>query len=78
MRLLKNGEEMDLFGKKEEKKEESTSTENEEDSGSDSKEGKYGEPCSLCGKAPTDKKWGGQFFHRKCFRKLKRGAKGML
>jgi len=41
-------------------------------------EGKYNEPCALCGKAPTDKKWGGQFFHKKCFRKIKKGARGML
>lgn len=41
-------------------------------------EGKYEEPCALCGKAPTDKKWGGQFFHKKCFRKIKKGARGML
>ncbi|MGI6589868.1 MAG: hypothetical protein ACOX1V_04380 [Candidatus Iainarchaeum sp.] len=41
-------------------------------------EGKYDEPCALCGKSPTDKKWGGQFFHKKCFRKIKKGARGML
>ena len=40
--------------------------------------GKYSEQCSVCGKAPTDKKWGGQFFHKKCFRKLKKMGKGML
>jgi hypothetical protein len=67
------GEKMDLFGKKEEEKKESTSEES-----SDSTEGKYQEACSLCGKAPTDKKWGGQFFHRKCYRKLKKGARGMI
>ncbi len=40
--------------------------------------GKYQETCSVCGKAPTDKKWGGQYFHKKCFRKLKKMGKGML
>lgn len=40
--------------------------------------GKYNEECSLCGKSPCDKKWGGQFFHKKCFRKLKKGARGVL
>jgi len=60
---------LNLFGKKEEKEPEEQSSE---------PEGKYPEPCSLCGKAPTDKKWGGQFFHKKCFRKLKKGARGML
>jgi hypothetical protein len=59
----------DMFGKKEEVKKEDSSSEGE---------GKYQEPCSLCGKAPTDKKWGGQFFHKKCFRKVKKGARGML
>ena len=45
---------------------------------SDEPEGKYQEACSLCGKTPCDKKWGGQFFHKKCFRKIKKGARGML
>ena len=58
---------MSLFGKKEEKEE------NE-----DVAQGKYNEPCSLCSKAPTDKKWGCQYFHKKCFRRMKKGAKGMI
>ncbi len=58
---------MGLFGKKE----------NEENI-DETSQGKYGEPCSVCGKAPTDKKWGGQYFHKKCFRKLKKMGKGML
>jgi hypothetical protein len=66
---------LNLFGKKEEKKTEANSSDGEVSSDI---EGKYSEPCSLCGKAPTDKKWGGQFFHKKCFRKLKKGARGML
>ena len=65
---------LNLFGKKEEKPEEKSS----DGEVSSEPEGKYAEPCSLCGKAPTDKKWGGQFFHRKCFRKLKKNARGML
>ena len=63
-----------MFGN-EEKKEDASSS---EEADSDSKEGKYQEACSLCGKAPCDKKWGGQFFHKKCYRKLKKGAKGMI
>jgi hypothetical protein len=59
---------MGMFGKKEEK-EEVVESENI---------GKYNEPCSLCNKAPTDKKWGGQYFHKKCFRRMKKGAKGMI
>lgn len=62
----------DPFGKTEEVKADSKETE------SSSKEGKYDAPCSLCGKAPTEKKWGGQFFHVKCFRKVKKGARGMI
>ena len=67
----KIGDEMDLnvFGKKEEKKE--TQEDNEP-------VGKYNEQCALCGKAPTDKHWGGQYFHKKCFRQVKKGARGML
>jgi len=58
---------MGLFGKKEEKEDESFEG-----------QGKYAESCSLCNKAPTDKKWGGQYFHKRCFRKMKKGASKML
>ena len=61
---------MGLFGNKEEK------TDSAE--GADAPVGKYNEPCSLCNKAPCDKHWGGQYFHKKCFRKLRKGAKGMI
>ena len=44
----------------------------------DENAGKYAENCGVCGKAPTDKKWGGQYFHKKCFRKLKKMGKGMI
>ncbi len=57
---------MGLFGK------------NEENSDDETAFGKYSEPCSICSKAPTDKKWGGQYFHKKCFRRLKKMGKGML
>lgn len=59
---------MDLFGNKEIKKtsEEVLSS------------GKYQESCSVCGKSPTDKKWGGQYFHKKCFRRMKKMGKGMI
>ena len=67
---------LNIFKKKEdvEVKEESK----EELSEDSVPEGKYQEACSLCGKSPCDKKWGGQFFHKKCFRKIKKGARGML
>ncbi|MCX6803992.1 MAG: hypothetical protein NTY48_05505 [Candidatus Diapherotrites archaeon] len=64
---------MEIFGKKEEGNK-NTSESKDEDSSS----GKYGEQCSLCGKAPTDKHWAGQYFHKKCFRRMKKGAKGMI
>jgi len=59
---------MGLFSKKEIKE-----TEEEKELS-----GKYQDACSVCGKAPTDKKWGGQYFHKKCFRKLKKMGKGMI
>jgi hypothetical protein len=65
---------MDLpFVKKEEKKEE-TKPEQEDSAPA----GKYAEQCSLCGKAPTDKHWGGQYFHKKCFRSVRKGASRMI
>ncbi|MEK6959046.1 MAG: hypothetical protein AABW59_03320 [archaeon] len=41
-------------------------------------EGKYNVPCALCNKAPCDKHWAGQYFHKKCLRKIRKGAKGMI
>ena len=41
-------------------------------------EGKYANPCTLCGKGPTEKKWMAQYFHKKCFRKMKKVGKGMI
>lgn len=41
-------------------------------------EGKYSEPCALCGGAGTDKKWAGQYWHKKCMRQSKKAAKGMF
>jgi hypothetical protein len=37
-------------------------------------EGKYENECAVCGGTPTDKKWAGQYFHKKCMRKLRKGA----
>lgn len=64
------GDIMGLFGKKEEK--------NDSTEDGDSSAGKYNEQCALCGKAPTNKHFAGQYFHRKCFRRVRKGAKGML
>ena len=62
---------MGLFEKKEETKENSSAEVSES-------EGKYPQPCSLCNKGPTDKHWGGQYFHKKCFRRMRKGASKML
>ena len=40
--------------------------------------GKYAEPCALCQKTGTEKKWMGQYWHKKCLRKSKKMVKGMI
>ena len=62
---------LDGFRKKEEQEKEEIAEE--------VPEGKYpDQECSFCGKLNADKKWMGQYFHKKCLRKLKKGAKKML
>lgn len=34
--------------------------------------------CALCGKTGAEKKWAGQYWHKKCFRSLRGKAKGMI
>jgi|GEM_PF-1330004 len=63
-------------GKKEEKKEEQKNQDSDDEKSSLA--GRYPEACGVCGKAPTDKHWAGQYFHKKCFRKIKKMAKGMI
>lgn len=41
-------------------------------------EGKYEEECSLCGAPGSEKKWMGQYWHKACLRKMKKGAKKMI
>lgn len=70
-----------LFGKKSESdiegKGEKPKTKSE--SGSESEvEAKYSEDCSLCGGKGSEKKWAGQYWHKKCIRAAKRGAKKMI
>ena len=36
------------------------------------------ETCALCNKPGCDKKWGGQYWHKKCLRSAKGMAKGMV
>ena len=42
------------------------------------KEGKFNEPCALCGKAGTEKKWMGQYWHKACVRKARRMTRNMF
>ena len=51
---------------------------NEETQNAEGSEGKYPDTCALCGQPGTDKKWAGQFWHKKCMRKAKKVGKGML
>ncbi len=40
--------------------------------------GKYSEACALCGGSGTEKKWMGQYWHRKCVRLARKGARKMI
>jgi len=68
-----------IFGKKTDGKENAKAgKENAKDAGAEEGEGKYKAACSLCGGAGTDKKWMGQFWHKKCLRSMKKGARKMV
>ncbi len=41
-------------------------------------EGKYAEACALCGNPGTEKKWMGQYWHRKCLRQTKKIGRKMI
>jgi len=41
-------------------------------------EKKYQESCALCGNPETEKKWVGQFWHKKCYRLARKKARGMI
>ncbi len=73
---------LDFLKKKEGSKGDSEES-NEKDSKAEKKDsvtpqGKYSEVCSLCGKAGTEIKWAGQFWHKKCMRAGKKMAKKMM
>ncbi len=36
------------------------------------------ETCAVCGQKGCDKKWGGQYWHKKCLRSVKGMAKDMI
>jgi len=41
-------------------------------------EGKYNNPCSLCGGVGTEKKWMGQYWHHKCLRQTRKSSRKMM
>jgi len=59
-------------------KEKSEAEKKAENSKAESAEGKYYEKCVVCGEGNTEKKWAGQYWHKKCLRRGKKIAKGML
>ena len=63
----------DLFNKKEKKEEDEKKEEQQAEP-----QGKYSEACALCGGEGTEKKWAGQYWHKKCMRRARKGAKGMF
>ncbi len=36
------------------------------------------ETCALCGATGCEKKWAGQYWHKKCMRTMRKTAKGMV
>jgi len=40
--------------------------------------GKYEQVCALCSKPGTDKKWMGQYWHKRCARLARKGAQRMI
>lgn len=66
-----------LFGKKEISEK---SSEEKKEGGEQSSENaaKYSQECTLCGGANTEKKWMGQYWHKKCLKGAKRASKKMI
>lgn len=65
---------MGFFDELKKKREEHESEKKEKEQ----QEGKYSEPCAMCGGTGTEKKWMGQYWHKKCVRSAKRAARGMI
>ncbi len=57
------------------KEEEEEETKEEEKQEPEEEEGPI---CALCGEPGADKKFGGKNFHKKCLRKARKQAKGMM
>jgi len=36
------------------------------------------EKCALCGGMGSEKRWAGQYWHKKCMRQMRKTAKGMI
>jgi hypothetical protein len=67
----------DMFKKKEDAQEDEKKEEQKKEV-KEEPEGKYSQACALCGGEGTDKKWAGQYWHKKCMRRARKGAKGMF
>jgi len=61
-----------LKGKKEELEKQKKETEEAQP------EGKYTEACSFCGGTGTEKKWMGQYWHKKCLRQTRKSSRKMM
>ena len=66
---------LDNFRKK---PEENPAEEKTQQAPQDSGEGRFNQVCALCGKGPTDVKWMGQYFHKKCKRQARKLAGKMI
>lgn len=66
---------LDFLGKKDAKKEDDQKASKKAETET---EGGFNEACALCGKGSTDKKWAGQYWHKKCLRSSRKMAKGMI
>jgi len=69
---------MGLFDRLKAKKGEMKAQKKEAQEAESEPEGKYNEACALCGNPGTEKKWMGQYWHRKCYRAARKGARKMI
>jgi hypothetical protein len=67
-----------LFDRLKAKKDEVEAQKKEAQEAESEPEGKYNEACALCGNPGTEKKWMGQYWHKKCMRTAKRASKKMI
>lgn len=69
---------MGLFDRLKAKKEEAEAQKKEAQEAESEAEGKYNEACALCGNPGTEKKWMGQYWHKKCMRSARKVGRKML